>query len=1510
MLEFVDGIDLVAAAREEGTASLVGFAVESLRALAFLHDLDVIHRDVKPSNILVRRQPHDESRVVLLDFGLSIMREESTSSTVAGTLPYLAPELLAGAAPSSRSDLYGLGAVLYESLNGKPPTREPFSASGVARSRSPGSFQAIESWIEQLVARDPDDRPSSARDALVRLNLACGTELEIETSATRAARLASGPPPGRDVERRDLWALVENREGPRVILLTGDAGIGKTRLLRWLGGHAVAAGWDVSLDLQRELGRPGASAQEAISRWQTKAASHPTLVLLDEMEVASQRVLDFVDSTARGHRGPPLVVVAAVRVAETQNATLGSLVTDVGRVPTIDRLHLGALDREGTADVVRRATGTSAADPRLTWLLEASGGNPLLLETLVVDGAWERGKAAPPHPSIEDSIRKRIARLETDARSWLEALTVVGPGATLQVLSRVARIPEAVSARAGATTVHAGLATGDGLSWSPASRAVSEVVRGSLDPFVWRALSCSAAEAVEADHDTDQLARLWREGGETERSIECALESASRNHASGRPNDAAEWLAFVLAQIAPSDPRRLELRTAQVQHLVDAQRYSEAIRALGLVLRRATSDAERATVLARRGHLLASEGRARQALGIAERALALATSAGTPVGIARARRSIAAALGRLQRPEEALQIAVEAANGLAEAGEPAEQASCLYIAGACASNIGRFDEAREYLAAVVDLASWVGDHRLVSYAWISLTTLATREGRLEDALRFCDHARSVIEGHGLHALLHYALTCRTMPLIRLGRLDAALETAKEATSVAAHHGNSNGLVSSLLMQGEILVQGGRTGEAIALLAQAQGETREIEPKFARYLKVTLAEALIEEPHPDHERIRRLLLDVLDDPVVDRKGLFGALVVEMERRVVAGVPAAEIRERFKAEVRADRALLDPWWETRAALAEAQELLAGDALEPCLAVAREAIELATAKDLPAFAARLLAVVSEAEQRAGRIGAAREALERARSRLDEAAARIGDEQMRGDFLGRAVFRPIRRSALGRASAVEARLLALYDMVRVLNSETDPDALLETMLDMAIAVVRAERGMILVAEAVGDYTVRASRNIEPDAAADAEGFSRTVVLEAAAGTPVLAIDTGDDPRLRDLRSVSLYHIRSVLCVPLRARGRRIGAVYLDNRSGGSMFTQDDLTFLQAFADHAALALENATQRRELERENRRLCIATESRARLAGLVGRAPGMQRAYDRIEKFAATSLPVLILGESGTGKELAARAIHDLGPRRACPFVVENCAAVTETLLESELFGHVRGAFTGADRDRAGLFEQADGGTLFLDEVGDMSPAMQARLLRVLQEGEVRRVGDDIRRRVDVRVVAATNKDLDREVAAGRFRDDLRHRLHVLVVELPPLRERPGDVALLVDALVERIGRDRGGAPPRIRRDVVDLLERSPWPGNVRQLENCLKRLAVHAGDGPITMDVAMADEGFRGILPGGDSNFATALRIDLNEEDQIRRALAAAEGNRGRAARLLGISRATIFRKLKEHGIE
>jgi DNA-binding NtrC family response regulator len=311
-------------------------------------------------------------------------------------------------------------------------------------------------------------------------------------------------------------------------------------------------------------------------------------------------------------------------------------------------------------------------------------------------------------------------------------------------------------------------------------------------------------------------------------------------------------------------------------------------------------------------------------------------------------------------------------------------------------------------------------------------------------------------------------------------------------------------------------------------------------------------------------------------------------------------------------------------------------------------------------------------------------------------------------------------------------------------------------------------------------------------------------------------------------------------------------------------------------------------------------------------GIVGESPGMQRVFALAQRAARSRATVLLTGETGTGKELVAHAIHRDGPRGAKPFVAVNCAAFPDTLLESELFGHVRGAFTGADRDKHGLFEAADGGTLFLDEIGETSGPFQAKLLRVLQEREVRPVGGSRSRGVDVRVVAATNRDLWREGEAGAFRPDLYFRLAVFPVHIPPLRERAGDVLRLASHFLDAHGRAEGKPGVRLAPEAERLLEAHPWPGNVRELDNEIQRALALAEPGE-TLGPEHFSDRLRAILPPIEANLrpGDTLRetLDRVEAWLIREALAAHGGRRTQTARRLGVTREGLYKKMQRRGI-
>nr|WP_263429483.1 sigma 54-interacting transcriptional regulator [Nannocystis pusilla] len=494
------------------------------------------------------------------------------------------------------------------------------------------------------------------------------------------------------------------------------------------------------------------------------------------------------------------------------------------------------------------------------------------------------------------------------------------------------------------------------------------------------------------------------------------------------------------------------------------------------------------------------------------------------------------------------------------------------------------------------------------------------------------------------------------------------------------------------------------------------------------------------------------------------------------------------------------------------------------------------------------------------------------------------------------------------------------LLRMYRRLVREDDLGRLLAQVVDAAMELCDAERGAIAVLPAPTRSGPTEPTLIARELAGGPGGtFSRSVLDRVIAeGAPILSVDAITDDRFGQSRSISHLNLRSVLAVPLVHRGALLGALYVDHRLRRGAWGEADLARLEEFAELAALAIAHRgavaalaergrelaalLEERELEVRGLREAARTPERRGYGGMVGGTGAIQAVFRLVDRLADSDVPVVIYGESGTGKELVARAIHDGGPRRARPFVAENCGAIPETLLESVLFGHARGAFTGAQRATPGLFEAADGGTLFLDEIGEMSPAMQTKLLRVLQEGEVRRVGDTAVRKIDVRVIAASNRDLDAMVAAGQFRKDLLYRVRVVKVELPPLRARTEDLPLLIEHFLGKYDR---GRRLTVSASAVRALARYAWPGNIRELENEVQRWVAlcEARVEPDDLSPAIREAPAAGTPDPDDLRLRP--RVERLERELIDRALQTAGGNQTRAATLLGLSRFGLQKKLR-----
>jgi transcriptional regulator with GAF, ATPase, and Fis domain len=500
-------------------------------------------------------------------------------------------------------------------------------------------------------------------------------------------------------------------------------------------------------------------------------------------------------------------------------------------------------------------------------------------------------------------------------------------------------------------------------------------------------------------------------------------------------------------------------------------------------------------------------------------------------------------------------------------------------------------------------------------------------------------------------------------------------------------------------------------------------------------------------------------------------------------------------------------------------------------------------------------------------------------------------------------------------------AWLRRLGEVARRFADERDVRALLPSILDAAIELTEAERGFLVSLERSESRGARGKPRLKIEAArgflreslqAGPSKVSRTVVARVLERKAPLVTSREEDQDVRDVSSIRRRRVLAIACVPLLLRDEVHGVLYLDHRFDPEAFQEQDVPILAAFADQAVLALAVAEAATAVPAEARANVPAVARGAvplppvldvpRSGRLVGASPVMRELVAQLDRCARSRAPVLVTGESGSGKELVARELHARGLAPGAPFLSESCGAIAETLLESELFGHQKGAFTGADSDRLGLFLRAGTGTLFLDEVADTSPVMQAKLLRVLQEGVARPVGGDDVVAVRCRVIVACNQDLRELVRAGRFREDLYYRLDVLRLRVPPLRERKDDIPALVRDLIDREGEGRA---LELTPDAVGALVAHDWPGNVRELENEVRRLLAlglpRVGREHLSLDVR-GEPAARAVSFQGKT-------IPQVEREMVAAALKRAAGNKSRAARELGVSRGALYQLIARHGL-
>jgi transcriptional regulator with GAF, ATPase, and Fis domain len=998
--------------------------------------------------------------------------------------------------------------------------------------------------------------------------------------------------------------------------------------------------------------------------------------------------------------------------------------------------------------------------------------------------------------------------------------------------------------------------------------------------------------------------------GESERA---RLGLSRARIAIGR-GDAAGALAELssVESVAAAAGRARAWKALSARACLRAGRYAEAAELAQQVVAEGDGDPQAADALSVRGVALALTGEDTLAREILDRAVRVARALGDPRIEAVALGSSAIAHQRAGRTAEA-RAAYEASLAAAEQAQDAATVATmrLNLAGLAQAE-GEIAQALVHLEAAVDMGQRAGIGAAVTQALLNLANLDLYLGRWARARASIDELGARRDDLSAAARAQL-LGLEAEHAARTGDVAGAARLYEETARAWSDQGRSHDAAESRL-EGLLARARSSGGELRALGAELEG------------IRTALGEAGFGE----HAALAELVRAAVAQRTGDEEGARRALDAATEAARAAG------RREW-----AWQAL-----DARARLAASQG---------AVATARRDTEAALAM-LEETAAKLPRDLREVFWDDPRRRALREA-HTATVAVPAVGMSLGGSSLGGGPPGRSGS-----TSIFSARPAEDRLARILELTRELASEHEIERLLQRVTDHAVALLGAERGFVLLVDDKGRLEAHTARTRaggdDPHAI-----FSRSVAERVVeSGESVITVSARDDERLAQALSVHKLMIQSIACVPIRGAppvGRTIGALYVETRLRAGVRFEHEVPTLSAFADQAAIAIENArllaenrARAEELADANAELATARDELARMlgkrteqlaearrdlkqvraelrshfgyAGIVGTSAAMRRLYALIERVKDTDVPLLVTGESGTGKEIVARAVHQAGPRAKRPFVGVNCGAIPANLLESELFGSVRGAFTGADRDRRGVLQEAEGGTLLLDEIGEMPQKMQSGLLRVLQEKRVRPVGATREEAVDVRIVAATHRDLAQMVADRSFREDLFYRLHVVELHVPALRDRVEDVPLLIDYFLSlfasRYRRDR----KTIARDGLRKLCAFPWPGNVRQLEHVLLSAWLMTETSEIGADdLELPSFGPRPSLPtevrprtvappaGGGSQPRAANQAEFKaaERERILSALTASNWNRVQAAKLIGVPRRTFYRRLKEFGI-
>ena len=1546
-MEHLEGPRFDEALRDASPTARDALVTRALEGLAALHRSGLIHGDLKPDNILVADDDGD-LRPVLIDFGLT---ERRGAATLRGATPaYMAPELLAGGKPDAASDLYAFGLTVLQGI-GSPDTTQP-----EPKNLKPATMSML---LERLLPRlvcPRDQRHLSADEALTAV-AAIRPDLPIRP-------LRQLPFIGRtDLLNRILTPGQEARP-TRVIGLAGRRGFGRARTLAELGRQSRTqlrpfASWhetddrlEAALRITRAAGIPASHARRRLAiadgevtngagriseidiRWAN--------ILADALETVCQDVV--IGGPVSGLDGSLESLIGAL-LAALRRRSRGPLVLLTGspealeryrpdRVETLTPWSLAEVDELiGQAVPHLRKTTVRKAAERVH---AASGGQPALaisgLQHLI-EHDFDAALLASDSPLLKQTAG--LPAVDPKTMTALEALHVHEGDLDLATLRRLGIDQQAV-----ATCIRMGLLVSARHVERGASLKVPEWVRTAVADGIGEEARRRRHERL-ADVLTRPDARLHhrlRSGSEVSfHEILTGVRTASERS----PSRGLDLLEKAMADATPSPEARLRLEYERGTLLLRLGLLTEARASLRRVVGEGPSEIM-PEARSRLADLELNAGNVEAAERIAR------TTCEVSPQHAGAWLTLSWILLVRGKPAEA-EGAADTALGICST-DAVTAALARNIRGTSRLNLGRLEQARDDLTSSHIALAEAGRSLAAAGVASNLGLLDMREGRLQEAdSRFASAEAACVDG-GHHVLLASVLSNRGIAHRMMGRPERSAELQRNARRRFLQAGESRRAAMTEASEGLALFDAGhlmdawralrsasrgvaspslqvrilsararlahilaRRNFAVRLATRALWAGRRADPRARAEARLAVVEVSLNGPRK-RRRLARALREArrCGDTRIVAEACVAAAALHLDKgrhargkrsltRGAARHPMIEAR-RCALLARCTRSTgIDAGGGTEAEAAT--WIAAGLRVRP---------DRMAALDLRIMAAHHLT------QRGRRTAAARcfGRAHRALVDMEDGMSKRQADTFRRSLFGTEAAELLVAiqeglDSMGRGGHIDLAR-ERRDLLRAIASLNEAETragLLDKILDALLQLTRAERAVVALAERDRLRFSAARRRDGTDEPAPEEHLSTTVVHDVmASARSVVVADAESDPKWRGLLSVASHHIRALACVPLRtADGKPIGALYLDGGLQEGIFREGELPVIEAFADLAALAIRNLERKEQANDARDRLVRALDRRAiHPVGqrLIGQSASFKRTDETITKAAASDLNILIMGESGTGKELFAKALHDRSARRQGPWVAESCAALPASLFESELFGHAEGAFTGANASRPGLIQKAHGGTLFLDEVGELPVSLQARLLRTLQQREVRPIGARSTVKVDFRLVAATNRNLEHRVEQGLFREDFYYRLRGIAVEIPPLRKRKDDIDVLADHFLDGTGK-------RLRDDARGLLRAYGWPGNVRQLQNELARACALCEGDVIGPSHLSPDLQLETTLTGHDDDEqAMPLRLVDWERRAVGHALRQAGGDRKRAAALLGISRSTLYTKIDKLGLQ